>query len=63
MLLSETLFFQGQPIGKVCENSNTGQVTFVPAISANNLAKRKWTTVSGCKKVVLKIYQQENSHG
>lgn len=59
MLLSESLYFRGKPIGKVCQNSNTGMVTFRPGTDPNFLAKQTWATIAGCKKAVLKTYQQE----
>jgi hypothetical protein len=63
MLIRETLFFKGHPLGKICQNSNTGDVTFMPAKDSNSLASRKWRTVRDCRRAVIKTCQKENPPG
>ena len=59
MLLSESLFYHGKPLGKICQNSNTGYVTFVPAKDPDSLASRKWRTVNGCRRAVIKACKEQ----
>jgi hypothetical protein len=63
MLISETLFWHGHPLGKICQNSNTGDVTFVPTKDSNSLASKKWRTDSDCCRAVIKACQKENPPG
>jgi len=63
MLISATLFFKGHPLGKICQNSNTGDVIFVSAKDSNSLASRKWLTVRDCRRAVIKACQKENPPG
>ena len=60
MILSETLFIQGKPAGKVCTDTNIGQVTFKPIAGHKRLAARKWKSMYACQKAVTKDYAKES---
>jgi hypothetical protein len=59
MLLSETLFYRGQALGKIQQDVLAGEVRFIPKHGPSRLAGRSWKSVNACKKAVIKTYQGE----
>ena len=61
MLLIETLFHRGKPIGKIRQDINADQVTFEPTDGHKRLATRKWTSVTTCRQTVIKAYELQGA--
>jgi hypothetical protein len=59
MLLSETLFFRGQALGKISQDQHAGGVTFKPKHGHTRLAGRTWKSIDSCQRAVLKQYIAE----
>jgi hypothetical protein len=59
MLLIETFFIAGEPVGKICQDIYKGAVTFAPKAGNKHLARRKWKTVFSCQRAVIKSYTNE----
>jgi hypothetical protein len=62
MLLSETLFYRGQALGKIQQDLFAGEVRFIPERGHKRLAGRKWRSVKACQRAVIKTYKQEGPH-
>ena len=58
MILTETVFHRGQPVGLMHRNSLTGRVSFQPVAGHTRLARRRWKSAKACQRAVLKSYQQ-----
>ena len=60
MVVIETMFIDGEPVGKVCEDLGRGLVTFIPKDGNKRLARRKWKSVVSCQRAVIKTYTKES---
>jgi len=61
MVLVETYFIGGQPVGRIHEDIMNGVVTFQPRDNVHlHLARRKWKSVTACQRAILKSYKNEN---
>ena len=60
MVLVETLFHRGEPIGKISQDLFAGEVRFIPNEGHKRLAQRKWSSVNACQRAVLKHYTKED---
>lgn len=58
MILTETIFFKGAPIGAVRQCSFTGQIDFSPLKGKSLLADRSWDSVDQLKQAVIKAYSK-----
>ena len=59
MILSETVFHRGQAVGRMFQNTYTGQVKFQPTEGHRRLARRKWRNVKACRKAVTRACKME----
>lgn len=57
MLLSETLFYRGQALGKIQQDLFAGEVSFIPKDGSKRLAGQKWRNSQACRKAVLAHYR------
>jgi hypothetical protein len=60
MILIESFFINGEPVGKICEDIHKGVVTFEPKTGNKHLACRKWKSVVCCQRAILKFYRSES---
>ena len=60
MILTESLFIDGEPVGKICQDQHAGKVTFKPKAGHKHLAGRKWKSIDSCQRAVLKHYMAES---
>ncbi len=60
MVLTETIFVNGQPVGQIRENVLKGVVTFQPKHGHASLAGRTWRSVDSCQRAVLTFYKSES---
>lgn len=57
MILSETIFVNGRPVGKLLKDIHAGRVTFQPADDNQRLAARTWCNVNTATRVIQNHYQ------
>jgi hypothetical protein len=62
MVLVETFFIDGKPVGKIIENLNHDLITFEPRDGNKHLSGRKWRSATDCRKAVIKTYTKEGPH-
>ena len=60
MFVIETLFHNGQALGKIQQDRFAGEVSFIPKNGHHRLAGRKWSSIRGCKAAVIREYKNEN---
>ena len=60
MIVTETLFHNGQPLGKISQDLFAGEVRFIPNEGHKRLAGRKWSSVNACQRAVIKTYMKES---
>ena len=63
MVLIETLFHNGRPLGKIRQDLHRGIITFTPKEGHTLLARRKWKSVTACQRAVITTYKNENPPG
>jgi hypothetical protein len=56
VILKESIFFDGRPVGTLSEDILKGRVTFVPADGNKRLAARVWRDVNTAKRDVHIYY-------
>lgn len=59
MILTETIFFKGAPIGVVRQCSLTEQINFSPLKGKSQLTDRSWDSVDQLKQAVIKTYSKK----
>ena len=57
MILRETIFVAGQPVGVVCQDDYSGEVAFTPIKGKSRLLEREWTSVDEIKAAVIREYE------
>ena len=57
MILSETIFVSGRPVGKLLKDIHAGCVTFQPANDNKRLAARTWRSVNKATREIQNHYQ------
>jgi hypothetical protein len=57
MILIETIFINGRPIGKLQDDLHAGRVTFQPADGDKRLATRTWRDVNTATRDIQNHYQ------
>ena len=56
VILSETIFCEGAPVGVVRQDSNSEQINFSPIKGKSPLSDQSWSSVDGLKAAVLEAY-------
>jgi len=59
VIVIESFFIDGEPVGKVCQGLLKAQVTFKPKHGHTRLAGRTWKSIDSCQRAVLKHYIAE----
>jgi hypothetical protein len=57
MILRETIFVDGRPVGKLLKDIHAGHVTFKPADDNPRLASRTWRDVNEATRAIQNHYQ------
>jgi hypothetical protein len=58
MILSETMFIEGRPIGKILTDAQTGSASFIPFDNRDTrLPNRQFANVTDCRKAVASAYR------
>ena len=60
MILAETIFLEGAPIGVVRQDSNSGLIDFSPIDGKSPLPQRQWKDVDELKLSVTESYRQKS---
>lgn len=60
MILTETLYLAGKPIGVIRQNTNTRQIAFSPIEGKSRLPEREWADIDELKAAVMKAYAQDS---
>ena len=61
MILAETIFLDGTPVGVVRQDTLTSQIVFSPINSQSRLPSMEWKSVDELKVAVAKAYSQKRS--
>ena len=56
MIISETMFVNGRPVGRLLENIYACRVTFQPAENNQRLATRVWRDVNTATRAIQNFY-------
>ncbi len=59
MILTETIFLEGTPLGQIRQNSDTGQIAFLPIKGRLQLPAKDWKSVDELKAAVFKAYTKK----
>ena len=60
MILVETIFFSGKPVGVVRQDTLTRQIAFSPIEGKSRLPDREWESIDQLKAAVIREYTNEN---
>lgn len=60
MILTETIFLQGAPVGVVRRDDFSGEIAFSPHKPPSKLPLREWKSVDELKAAVIREYTNEN---
>ncbi len=60
MILAETIFYDGAPVGVLRQDSNTDHVDFSPIDGKSLIQHRNWSSVDELRAIVLKVYSQKS---
>jgi len=60
MILAETIFVSGKPVGVVRQDTNTKQADFSPIDGTLMIQDRNWSSVDELRAVVQKVYSQKS---
>ena len=61
MILTETIFLGGAPVGVVLQDTNTRQIAFSPIKGQSPLSAKDWESMDELKVAVLNAYKKESS--
>ena len=61
MILRETIFVAGQPVGVVRRDDFSGEIAFSPHKPPSKLPVQEWGDIDQLKKAVITAYEQ--GHG
>jgi hypothetical protein len=56
MILTETIFQNRQPIGRIFSDTNTGLFAFSPTSGHSPLPDREWRDVDELKRAIFEAY-------
>lgn len=60
MILTETIFLGGAPVGVVRQDTNSKQIAFSPIKGKSRLPAQEWVSIDELKKAVIREYTNEN---
>ena len=63
MILRETIFLDGTPLGVIRQDNFTRLIAFSPQNPPSKLPLREWKSVDELKAAVLEAYTNENPPG
>ncbi len=63
MILTETIFLDGAPVGVIRQNTNTQQIAFSPIKGPSRLPEREWSSIDELKAAVIREYEKESPPG
>ena len=56
MIVNETIFVQGRPVGRLLVNTNSQEIAFQPAKPPSLLPDKQWSSVDEVKAAVTLAY-------
>ena len=56
MILAETIFLEGVPVGMLRQDSNSGQINFSPIKGKSPLSDQSWSSVDELKAAITAAY-------
>ena len=59
MILVETIFVSGKPVGVVRRDDYSGEIAFSPIKGKSRLPDREWKSVDELKQAVFREYKNE----
>ena len=60
MILTETIFVEGAPVGVVRQDINTRQIAFSPIEGQSRLPAKDWKSMDELKEAVIAAYEQDH---
>lgn len=57
MIMAESVFMRGQPVGRIFSDSNSGTFTFQPARGKSPLLQSQWRDVDALRKAIYEAYE------
>ena len=60
MILRETIFIDGTPLGVIRRDDYSGEIAFSPHNPPSKLPLREWKSVDELRAAVLEAYTNEN---
>ena len=60
MILVETIFFSGKPVGVIRRDDYSGEIAFSPIKGKSRLPDREWASVDEIKVAIIKTYTKES---
>ncbi len=57
MMFSETVFANSVPVGRILLDTDTKEVTFLPASSPSKLPAKDYTSIDEMRNAVIAAYQ------
>ena len=60
MILTETIFVEGAPVGVVRQDINTRQIAFSPIEGRSRLPAKDWKSMDELKEAVIAAYEQDH---
>ena len=60
MILAETIFVSGKPVGVVRQDTLTRLIAFSPIKGKSRLRDREWASVDEIKAAVIREYENES---
>ena len=60
MMTSETIFVNSVPVGRLLVETDSKEVTFLPAISPSKLPEKDWASLEELRNAVIAAYQDKD---
>ena len=59
MVLSETIYVNGFPVGRIVVETNSKEVAFLPGVTPSKLPMQYWESIDDLRNAVISAYQNK----
>ncbi|MFC1702422.1 hypothetical protein ACFL1J_06755 [Pseudomonadota bacterium] len=61
MMTSESIFVNGNLIGRIAIDTNSQEIAFLPAITPSKLPMQDWESIDQLRNAVITTYQNKDN--
>ncbi len=61
MMTSETIFVDGNPVGRIVIETQSQEIAFLPTITPSKLPMQDWASIDDLRNAVIFAYQEKTT--